>query len=253
MLKKRPSPKLLKVLAAEQLTPNMRNVSLGGEALQGFPPSQDGGYVKLMLSPGGLSSRPLMRTYTIRRQTPEQIDIEFALHGSGGEGGPAVEWAMNVKPGDEILVGGPGPARPLAKRADWYFVLGDMTALPAIAVNLEQLPNDARGDVIIEVRSPADEQNLVRPTGVTLHWVHNPYPGENVEQMERKMRSINWPSGRVFAWVAAEFEMMRRARAFLREEKGLGKEQLYISSYWKKGANEDAHKKVKREDATANA
>lgn len=252
-MRKKPSPKSFKVLNVDQVTPNMRSVSLGGAALRTFPASQDGGYVKLMLSSRGVFAKALMRTYTIRRQTPEKIDIEFALHGADGEGGPAVEWAMNAKPGDEILLGGPGPAKPLAAGADWYLVVGDMTSLPAIAVNLARLPGDALGDVIIEVRTKEDRQNLVHPAGVHVDWVYNSSPGENVDAFEQKLRSISWRRGRVYAWSATEFDMMRRVRSFLREEKGLQKDQFYISSYWKKGANEDAHKRVKREDATTNA
>ena len=252
-MRKKPNPKSFKVLSVEQVSPNMRNVSLGGEALASFPGGQDGAYVKLILSPGGVLSRALMRTYTIRRQTPEKIDIEFALHGAEGEGGPAVEWAVNTQPGDEILIGGPGPAKPLLPRADWYFVVGEMTSQPAIAVNLEYLPDDANGAVFIEVRSPEDEQDLIHPKGVEIHWVHNSKPGEHSDSFEQKVRAITWPPGRVFAWSATEFDMMRRVRRYLREDKGLEKDQFYISSYWKKGVNEDAHKKVKREDATTNA
>ncbi|MEP1143290.1 MAG: siderophore-interacting protein [Henriciella sp.] len=252
-MKKKPNPKSFKVLAVDQVTPNMRNVSLGGPAMQSFPASQEGGYVKLILGSGGLLSKPLMRTYTIRRQSADQVDVEFALHGEGGEGGPAVQWAVNVAPGDEIVLGGPGPAKPLPRGADWYFVVGDMTALPAIAVNLAALPADAKGDVVIEVQSAADEQSLSHPEGVRIHWVHNPHPGQNVDAFEQKVRSIPWRDGVVYAWAASEFEMMRRTRTYLRDEKGLGKDQLYISSYWKKGANEDAHKKMKRQDAMSHS
>ena len=248
---KKPSPKSFRVLAVDQVTPNMRNVSLGGGAMQSFPASQEGGYVKLMLTSGGLLTKPLMRTYTIRRQSTEHLDVEFALHGEDGEGGPAVKWAMNVAPGDEIVLGGPGPAKPLVSGADWYFVVGDMTALPAIAVNLATLPDDAKGDVVIEVQSAADEQVLSHPEGIRVHWLHNPHPGQNVDAFEEKVRSIPWRAGAVYAWAASEFEMMRRIRTYLRDEKGLGKDELYISSYWKKGANEDAHKKIKRQDAMA--
>lgn len=252
-MRKKPNPKSFQVLAVNDVTPNMRNVSVGGPAMKAFPAAQDGGYVKLIFSNGGLLGRPLMRTYTIRRQTEDQLDIEFALHGDGGEGGPAVEWAVNTAPGDEIVLGGPGPAKPLQPGADWYFVVGDMTALPAIAVNLARLPDDAKGEVVIEVRSLEDEQDLFHPEGVRIHWVHNDYPGENTDVFEQKVRSIPWPEGRVYAWSATEFEMMRRVRTYLREDKGIEKGQFYISSYWKKGVNEDTHKKVKREDASANS
>lgn len=227
----------------------MRSVTLGGDAMNDFPRAQDGGYVKLMLPPTSILSRPVMRTYTIRRQLEDGLEIEFALHGEGGEGGPAVEWAVNAKRGDEILIGGPGPAKPLILGADWYLVVGDMTALPAIAVNLAQLPGDAVGDVVIEVQSIADQQDLVHPPGINVHWIVNEMPGANPDLIETKVRSIAWRPGKVYAWSATEFDTMRRVRTYLRNERGLTKDELYISSYWKQGANEDLHKKLKSADA----
>lgn len=117
-MQKRPEPKIFDVLSAEQLTPNMRRVSIGGDALQGFPEGQEGGYLKLMLPGADPSDRPSVRTYTIRRQRPSALDIDFALHGKGGAGGPAVSWAQNARPGDKIKAGGPGPAKRLPIGAD---------------------------------------------------------------------------------------------------------------------------------------
>lgn len=246
-MNKRPEPKRFEVISTAQLTPNMRRVTLGGPAMAQFPPHQDGGYVKLMLP--GPDEKPLLRTYTIRRQTTDALDIDFALHGDHGSGGPAVSWAQTVKPGETITVGGPGPAKPLAPGADWYLVAGDMTALPAIAVNLEALPANAVGDAVIEIQSEADRQDLPHPEGVTLHWLINPEPGHHPQKFETFVRALPWRKGRVYAWCAAEFETMRRVRAYLRQERGLGPDQLYISSYWKQGLGEDQHRVVKRADA----
>nr|WP_272214140.1 SIP domain-containing protein [Marinicella sp. W31]MDC2876875.1 SIP domain-containing protein [Marinicella sp. W31] len=58
-----------------------------------------------------------------------------------------------------------------------------------------------------------------------------------------------WRTGSVYGWCAAEFETMRRLRTYLRQERGLGPDQLYISSYWKQGLGEDQHRVVKRADA----
>ncbi|WP_180897253.1 siderophore-interacting protein [Martelella soudanensis] len=246
-MNKRPEPKLFEVLSAEQVTPNMRRVSIGGPAMAAFPAGQDGGYVKLMLP--GADEKPLLRTYTIRSQSAEALDIDFALHGIGGGGGPAVSWAQDVNPGETIRVGGPGPAKTLPPGADWYLVLGDMTALPAIAVNLEALPDDAVGDAVIEIQTEDDRQDLRHPEGVRLHWVINPEPGHQPEMFEQIVRSLAWRKGRVYAWSATEFEVMRRVRTYLRGECGLGSDQLYISSYWKQGLGEDQHRVVKRADA----
>ena len=60
-----------------------------------------------------------------------------------------------------------------------------------------------------------------------------------------------WPEGDVYAWAACEFSSMKALRSYLREERGLGADSLYISSYWKSGLTEEDHKLAKREDAEA--
>jgi len=248
----RPAPRKFETISARPVTRNMVRVTLGGEGVATFPAGQEGGYVKLMLAPLPGTERPVVRTYTIRHQRPDAIDVDFALHGVGsGNAGPATEWALSVEGGEAIMVGGPGPAKPLPEGADWYAVAGDMTALPAIGVNLENLPRDARGVAVIEIQHEDDRQAIDAPPGVEIHWLVNPEPGSNPALLADRLRSFGWPAGRVYGWAACEFSAMRALRAYLREERGLGPADLYISSYWKAGLSEDAHKVVKREDAEA--
>ena len=91
----RPEPRTLEVLNAETLSPSMHRLSLGGAGLAGFPQGQAGGYIKLMLPDEG--ERPIVRTYTIRRQTPEALIVDFALHG-GEAAGPATRFALRPAP-----------------------------------------------------------------------------------------------------------------------------------------------------------
>ena len=147
----RPEPRKLEVIASGAVTPNMHRVTLGGAGLAGFPAGQDGGYVKLRIPGGNAEARPCVRTYTIRAQREDEIDIDFALHGAGAPTGPATAWALGVKPGATIEVGGPGAAKPLPQGKGPFLLVGDMTALPAICVNLESLGEDARGDAVIEI------------------------------------------------------------------------------------------------------
>lgn len=245
----RPAPRVLTVLSTTQISPNMRRITLGGAGLDGFPPQQQGGYVKLRLPlPDGKTA---VRTYTIRAQREDALDIDFALHAetASGHAGPATEWALSTKPGDTIEVGGPGPAKPLPEGHDFYFLAGDMTALPAIAVNLAALPADARGHAVIEVMSEDDRFDLPRPAGVALDYLVVPQPGLQPQSLAGALAAREWPQGAVYAWAACEFSGMKALRTLLREDRGLGPDSLYISSYWKSGFNEDAHKIAKREDA----
>lgn len=247
----RPQSRELTVLARDYVTKNMIRVTLGGPGLDGFPQSQAGGYVKLRLPSPGAPDKRVVRTYTIRNQRPQEIDIDFALHGDEGAAGPATQWAMSANRGDRIEVGGPGPAKPLPEGFEFYLMFGDMTSLPAISVNLEQLPDRARGVALIEVMSEDDRQSLVHPEGVEIRWLVNPAPGREDAPLPAHARAIAWPDPEPYAWSACEFSSMKALRAYLRDERGLTPDSLYISSYWKAGLNEEAHKQVKREDATS--
>lgn len=230
----------------------MLRVTIGGEGIDGFPTGQEGGYLKLTLGVLPGSEKPVVRTYTIRNQRADALDVDFALHGAGdGSAGPATDWAASVTGGEAVLMGGPGKAKPMPEGADWYVVAGDMTALPAIGVNLENLPRDARGVAVIEIQHEDDRQDIDAPAGVELHWIVNPHPGRNATFLADHVRSLGWREGRVYAWAACEFTSMRELRSYLREERGLTPADLYISSYWKSGATEDAHKVIKREDFDA--
>lgn len=248
----RPAPREVEVLASRFVTPNMLRLTLGGPGMEGFPEGQRGGYVKLRLAPAEGSTKPQVRTYTIRAQRAGEIDVDFALHGVGSDhAGPATRWAAEAKPGDRIEMGGPGAAKPLPPGMDHYLIFGDMTALPAISVNLEDLAPDARGKAVIEIRDEEDRQTLAHPPGVEVEWLVNPQPGHEDAPLAGAARAIPWPDGSAYAWSASEFVTMRAMRDYLRGERGLGPDRLYISSYWKNGLEEDAHKVIKREDAEA--
>lgn len=239
------------MLAKANVTPNLLRVTLGGEGMADFPPRSEGGYVKLRLEQDG--GKPAVRTYTIRHQRADALDIDFALHAetATGHAGPATDWALTVEPGAGIEAGGPGPAKPLPEGHDFYLLAGDMTALPAISVNLALLPADARGLAVIEVMDAADQQDLPKPAGVDIRWLVVPQPGSQPQALVKALRDAGWPDGDVYAWCASEFSAMQQLRAYLRDERGLGPDRLYISSYWKSGLTEEAHKLAKREDAEA--
>ena len=244
----RPEPRNLTVINSMRITPNMHRVVLGGKGLAGFPQGQNGGYIKLMLSGDGCA-RPFVRTYTIRNQSASSIDVDFALHGSDKESGPATHWAISAQKGDSIKVGGPGAAKSLPSGRGPFLLVGDMTALPAISVNLEALPDDATGNAIILIRNDDDKQDIAKPIGMTIQWLVETDLGANPSLLSDATRKVPMESEMAYAWVACEFEAMKFLRQYLRIERLFGPERLYISSYWKRGLKEDDHKQIKRADA----
>lgn len=191
-----------------------------------------------------------MRTYTIIQQRDDEIDVDFVLHGLNYKGaeGPASHWAKTTQIGDTILIGGPGAKKLINHEADWFLLAGDMTALPAITVNLAQLPEDAEGYAVIEVLSEDDIQPLQKPKNIMLEWVINAEASSSHYPILERIKTLGWPAGEVAVWAACEFNSMRALRQYFKQ-KEVAKSHLYISSYWKLDSNEDEHKIVKREDA----
>lgn len=243
----RPAPRTLQVTACRYITPNMLRITLGGAEIATFPDDQESAYIKLIF-PEADNPKGLMRTYTVRHQRADAFDVDFVLH---GDAGPASNWAKSARPGDQILIGGPGPKKLVDNTAEWFLLVGDMTALPAISVNIEQLPANARGHAVIEVIDERDIQPLAHPASFNLHWLVNPHPGVDSQLLVDRVRQLEWLPGRPSIWAACEFSGMRELRRHFKKERQVVRGDLYVSSYWKLGNSEDQHKVVKRMDAEA--
>ncbi|WP_328860048.1 siderophore-interacting protein [Streptomyces sp. NBC_00306] len=261
----RTSPKAYesRVVHTEQLTPHMVRVVLGGEGLAGF--GLDGftdHYVKLLFTPEGVSypepfdmdriraefprdQWPANRTYTVRSWDRDsgELTIDFVVHGDEGLAGP---WAARARVGDLLRILGPGGGYAPDATADWHLLVGDESALPAIAASLETMPAGARVHAFVEVDGPEDEQKVVTPDGVEIHWLHR--AGRPVgEALVAAVTALKFPEGRVCAFVHGEAGFVKELRRHLRLERQVPREQLSISGYWRLGQSDEAWRAVKRE------
>lgn len=240
----------LEVRSNHRLTPNMRRIVLQGSELADFPAGQEGGYVKLVFDPAEEGGKPTLRSYTIRAfDAPGQaLTLDFVDH---GDGGPASSWANSAEPGDPITIRGPGDPKLAAPDADWFLLAGDMSALPALAVNLENLPADARGHALIEVLSEDDRQSIDHPEGIELTWLVNPDPERPNILLDERVRALPWLPGTPYPWFAGEFSTMRSMRRYFRDESGIDKHAMYCSCYWKLGDTDEGMKQAKKLDPEA--
>ncbi|MFD9907297.1 siderophore-interacting protein [Streptomyces sp. NPDC059063] len=246
---------LVPVLRSSPVTPRMLRLTLGGQRLRGFAAGRDADErVKLFFPPRGLlvpalpefgpdgmrypdgAVIPHARNYTVRSFDPEllELDLDFVIH----NGGHAAEWARDARPGDLLGIAGPAVGGMPSDAADTHVIAGDETALPAIASILERLPATARAEVFIEVVDAAEEQHLTIARGahVTVHWLHRGTgPWTTPTPLERAVRELPWPAGAVHAWVAGEAAVVRALRRYLRQERGLPREAVHATGYWRLG------------------
>ncbi len=163
------------------------------------------------------------------------------LHGDEGLAGP---WAMRAQPGDTVRFMGPGGAYAPDPDADWHLLVGDESALPAIASTLESLPAGARVHAFVEVAGPEEEQKIDSDAEVV--WLHRGSRPVG-EALIEAVRSLDFPEGRLHAFVHGEAHFVKQLRHLLRVECGVPREDLSISGYWRLGHNEDGWQASKRE------
>ncbi|MGF6198705.1 siderophore-interacting protein [Pseudomonas laurylsulfatiphila] len=234
----------LEVLRVVDLTPRMRRITLGGPELAGFVSLGTDDHVKLLFPQNaeqaaaletlvlgaGKDNGPLpeMRDYTPRRYdlSTLELDIDFVLHGDG----PASTWAEQAKPGQFLHIGGPRGSMIVPDMFDSYLLIGDETALPAIARRLESLAANRRALVIVEVENGKEQQVLESAAEVNVIWVLREGGKDN---LLTTVRQIQVPAGSLYAWVATESKVSRQIRRVLLDEHGLDEQFVKAVGYWR--------------------
>src|SRR6185436_499825 len=102
--------------------------------------------------------KPPARDFTPRRfdVASGTFVIDFALH----DAGPATNWAVAAKVGDTLEIGGPRGSAVIPDDFDWYILIGDETALPAIGRRVEELRQDVPVTTIVAVASLEETQTF---------------------------------------------------------------------------------------------
>lgn len=262
-------PLAFDVVGTEWISPHLVRVHLGGDSFDAWIANADAEritktdtYVKILFARPELGleqpydlealretlapeDMPVRRTYTIRSIDHEArtLAIEFVVHGDEGIAGP---WAANAAAGDRLTLSLPGGQYAPAGGDAYHLLIGDESAVPAIAAAVEALDADARGLVIIEVAGPDDEIYLPLPEGVELRWLHRE-PGDHGAPLVEAVAALERPEGEVDVFAHGEREAMKRLRGILHGEWGIDRRALSLSAYWAKGRTEDRFQAEKRE------
>jgi NADPH-dependent ferric siderophore reductase len=244
------------VLRVQVLTPQLVRVVLGGEGLAGFVDAgRADSYVNLQFLPPGVDyappfdaaavrerpreQQPSGRRYTVRAwdALTRELTIDFVVHGDEGLAG---RWAQSAAPGDRIQFTGPGGGYDPDPEADWYLLVGDESALPAIAVAAERAPAGKPLVVVLEIE---DEQGRLALPG-TVTWVMRNGRQEETLLLEAVQR-LDLPVGRCDAFVHGEAVATRRLRTWLLSTGVVAREHLSVSPYWRHGYTDEQWRQVK--------
>jgi NADPH-dependent ferric siderophore reductase len=251
--------RVLTVAAVQALTPHLRRLTLAGDSLADLHSEGFDDHVKLLLPapgqrtlelpPPGPDGRPdfaaaglpapIARDYTPRRvdRAARTLDIEFSLHGDG----PAARWAAQAQVGDTLHVAGPRGSMVVPTDLRWQWLIGDESALPAIARRLEELPADVDVTVVVETAAP-DEPLPPLALGPRRRLVRVARPEQGdaaalAAPLLQAVRALATPAGRGHAFAAAENRSVKAVREVLAGHHGLHKGQIRASAYWQRGAS----------------
>ncbi|MFF9912970.1 siderophore-interacting protein [Streptomyces sp. NPDC013457] len=261
--RKAPQAHEARVVRTERITPHMVRVVLGGEGLEAFSVGEyTDHYVKLLFPAEGVSypepfdmeriraefpreQWPTTRTYTVRSWDPvhRELTVDFVVHGDEGLAGP---WAARAVAGETIRFLGPGGGYAPDTEADWHLLVGDESALPAIAVALERLPEGSTVRAFLEVADASEEQKFATADGVEVTWLHRDDRPAG-EALLEAVRALEFPPGDVHAFVHGEAGFVKELRRHLRLDRQVARERLSISGYWRLGKTDEAWRAIKRE------
>ena len=245
--------RLLTVTATERLTPNMVRITLAGDELTGFASASYDDHVKLCFPkpgeatvvwpavgpdavplPEGVIASPV-RDFTPRAYDAKkgELSIDFAVH----EAGPASDWATRAEPGSRLGVGGPRGSFVVADDFDWYLLIGDETALPAIGRRLEELRPGAHAIVIAAVTEASEEQAFASQATLDVRWLHRPLSAAgDITPFLDALSAQSLPEGDGYVWVAGETNVAKALRKVLVEERGVPRAWIKAAGYWRHGS-----------------
>lgn len=246
--------RLLEVIAVTDITPRMRRFRLEGD-MAGFASAGHADHIKAFFFPDGVAprvvpigergaefapgERPEMRDYTPRYWNLDAgwIELDFVLHGDG----PASSWAASATLGSKLVIGGPRGSLVIPAAFDWYLLAGDETALPALGRRIEELPAGSKVVAVIEVADAAEEQRFETATDLSLHYLHrNGAAAGTTSLILDTIRSLTFPDGVAYAYIAGEVTMSQSVRTHLTDERGFDPQYLKAAGYWRFGTA-DAH------------
>jgi NADPH-dependent ferric siderophore reductase len=235
--------RMLTVSSTELLTPRMRRFGFTSPGLHDFVSASHDDHIKLFFPGAGKDAdgrETCMRDFTPRRfdRSRGTLFVEFALH----EAGPATQWAMSAQVGDTLQIGGPKGSTVVPDDFDWYLLIGDETALPAIGRRVEELRADVPVATFV-LTEAGETQDFQTKTVWTPRWIARDASSDDASLLRTALAEYALPKGEGFVWIAAEASVARSVRSYIIDDLGHPRQWTKAAGYWKRG-HADAHEKI---------
>ncbi len=110
--------------------------------------------------------------------------------------------------------------------AAWLILVGDLTAMPAMA----RIGSVVDVPVHVWAEVP-DEMGDYLTACTDVHWLDQ--PGDGQSRLAEAVEHIDWPAGVGYFWMAGESAQMRAIRKHLMRERQLPSTAYDVMGYWR--------------------
>jgi NADPH-dependent ferric siderophore reductase len=208
------------VLERRQLSDHLVRLVLGGPGLDGFETTGVPDEWVALVVPGQFQSR----YYTVRAWEDGRLTIDVVLH----ESGLVTQWAARDCVGERVEVTEPRGSFAMPGSASWLLLVGDLTALPAMARIAETVSSGPPLTIWAEV--PESLPGYL-PERADVRWLRPPAEGQS--SLAAVVEGIAWPEGEGYFWMAGESAQMRAIRKHLMRERRLPSSAYDVMGYWR--------------------
>ncbi len=208
------------VLRRTSVSDHLVRLVLGGPGLAGFESTGIPDEWVGLVVPGQYQSR----YYTVRSWEAGELTLDVVIHDEG----LVTEWATRDCLGDMVTIAEPKGSFAPPEDAAWLLLVGDLTAMPAVAriVRTTGLPTRVWAEV-------PDDLGDYLPAGTDVRWLEQPADGGS--RLAEVVEGIDWPPGDGYFWMAGESAQMRAIRKHLMRERRLPSTAYDVMGYWRAG------------------
>ncbi|WP_141013580.1 siderophore-interacting protein [Nocardioides sambongensis] len=212
------------VLGREQVSPHLIRLTLGGPGLAGFASTGIPDEWVGLVVPGQFQSR----YYTVRSFADGRLVLDVVVHPVG----LVTEWALGASGdpvGQQVTITEPKGSFLEPDDAAWLLLVGDLTALPAMARIAETHP-DLPVHVYAEVPDLPEELGSYLPAAARVTWGA---PGQTGSRLAEVVEDLDWPEGTGYFWMAGESAQMRAIRKHLMRVRRMPSTHYDVMGYWR--------------------
>lgn len=172
-----------------------------------------------LVVPGQFQSR----YYTVCSYAEGVLVLDVVLH----DVGLVTEWVVRADcVGSTVTITEPKGSFAMPGDAAWLMLVGDLTAMPAMA----RIAESAEVPTRIWAEVP-DALPDYLPAGAEVTWLEP--PGGDHSRLAEVAEGIDWPAGDGYFWMAGESAQMRAIRRHLMRERRLPSTAYDVMGYWR--------------------